>query len=231
MPAWTTLKELQPIIESGYKSLGYDDLGDRGYRFLSSPEQTLGADRFIMSINPAGNTPDYENDGMFTDEGTSAYVDERWMEAPMGSTPLQKQFQALFAYLGWNPIEVTQAPFSPYRHPSWSKIPSRIRRETAKFCIENIWTPYFQSHVPSEIICIGKPPAEAICSAYPHDVVSTTAIETGWNNIACRTATIYRFANDAVLIQIPHLSRFGIMTAECCESQLSKIFEPFLSPD
>jgi len=71
------MKKLQQFIEAGYKSLGCEELG-RGYRFLSFPKSTIGADRLVMSINPAGNRPDWENDAIFTEEGKSAHVDERW---------------------------------------------------------------------------------------------------------------------------------------------------------
>lgn len=219
------MKKLQQIIEAGYKSLGYDELG-RGYRFLSSPKSTIGADRLVMSINPAGNRPDWENDAMFTEEGKSAYVDERWMEAPLGSSKLQVQFQALFEYLGWDTSEVLQAPFSPYRHPSWAKIPRGLKNATVAFCIGEIWEPYFADHMPKEIICIGKQPAEAIMAAIPHQVTDQKSVETGWNNAACRYANQYWFDNGTIMIQIPHLSRFGIMTAPSCAGYLSAIFAP-----
>ena len=91
MRDWNTLTELQEVIDEGYTALGYKDLGDLGYRFLSSPESTLWSDRLIISINPAGNQPDYENDSMFTADGISAYVHERLFAAPMCSSNLQKQ--------------------------------------------------------------------------------------------------------------------------------------------
>lgn len=228
MRTWETLAELQEIIEDGYASLGYKDLGDLGYRFLSSPESTLWSDRMIISINPAGNQPDYENDGMFAAGETSAYVDERWLAAPMGSRPLQKQYQEVFKLLDWSHTEVLQAPFSPYRHPSWHEIPSKIRKLTEEFCIGNIWRPYFAKHCPSQIVCVGKPPAEALCKAMPYDVKEVNAVPTGWNNTASKTATIYQFENDAVMVQVPHLSRFGIMTSSKSADHLGEIFAPLL---
>ncbi len=225
---WKSLEELQPVIEAGYGSLGYEELGDLGYRFLSSHESTLWSDRLIMSINPAGNRPDHANDGMFTAEGTSAYVDERWMAAPIGSSKLQRQYQTLFSYLGWSPQEVLQAPFSPYRHPSWAKIPTATRRVTIEFCKGRIWGAYFDRHCPAEIVSIGKQPAKAIVEIFPHRLERVTQTATGWNNRACDTATTYLFENGTTLVQIPHLSRFGIMTAPSCKPHLEEIFAALL---
>ena len=223
--SWQNFEELHQIIDDGYSDLGYDNLGDLGYRFLSSPKSTLRSDRLIMSINPAGHRPDYENDSMFTKEGTSAYLHERWMEAPLGSSKLQVQYQAMFQYLDWDPLDVLQAPFSPFRHPSWGKIPAETRNRTVDFCIEKIWKPYFEQHCPAEIISVGKPPAEVIIQAFPHSVQHRSVVETGWNNSACRTAIHYQFTNGTRMVQIPHLSRFGIMTASSCANHLEQIFE------
>ncbi|TXS90791.1 hypothetical protein FV139_17610 [Parahaliea maris] len=228
MRSWSSLAELEGVIENGYERLGYRELGDRGYRFLSSPESTLGSSRLIMSINPAGNTPDYENDGMFTAEGTSAYVNERWLSAPMGSSKLQVQYQEMFKLLRWEPLQVLQAPFSPYRHPSWSKLPSDVARETLQFCNDRIWKPYFTEHCPNEIVCVGKPQISALLDSIPYRVTGMRSIETGWNNSACQTATHYFFENDTVIVQIPHLSRFGILTALVCQEHLGDIFSPLL---
>ncbi len=221
---WGTLTDLADTIEAGYHSLGYKALGDLGYRFLSSPESTLYADRMIISINPAGNRPDVENDSMFTPEGVSAYVHERWLAAPMGSSKLQRQYQAMFDYLGWDPLSVLQAPFSPYRYPSWSNLPSAVRSETAEFCSEVIWKPFFKRHCPAEIVCVGKPQLEPLLEAIASPVISETTVETGWHNKACDSATTFWLETGTTVVQIPHLSRFGIMTAPCCRAHLPEIF-------
>ncbi|MHA7816150.1 MAG: hypothetical protein ACX93N_06715 [Pseudohaliea sp.] len=224
MASWNSLSDLEPIIERGYRDLGYADLAGLGYRFLSSPESTLWSDHMIMSINPAGNRPDFDNDSMFTEEGTSAFVHERWLAAPVGSSKLQQQYQALFRFLGWDPLTVLQAPFSPYRYPSWGKLPAGVRDQTLDFCLSQIWRPYFATHCPTKIICVGKPQLESMIAAIPHQLVEQASVPTGWNNRACDTASLYVFDNGCRIVQIPHLSRFGIMTAPVCQEYLPRIF-------
>ena len=111
-------------------------------------------------------------------------------------------------------------------HRGWAKIPSGLRNATVAFCIGEIWKPYFADHMPKEIICIGQKPAEVIMAAIPYQVTDRKSVETGWNNDACRYANQYGFDNDTTMIQIPHLSRFGIMTAPSCVDHLSAIFAP-----
>lgn len=224
---WQNLEGIREVIDQGYSSLGYE-AGGLGYRFLSSPESTLWSSKLILSINPAGNRPDFENDSMFTPDGVSGFVNERWLSAPMGSSKLQIQYQAMFKYLGWDPLEVLQAPFSPYRYPSWSKLPSDLRSRTVQFCKNSIWKPYFDKHCPDKIVCVGKPQLDPLLDIIPAQIVGSELVPTGWNNRACDTASVYHFENGTVVVQIPHLSRFGIMTAPTCQSSLQNIFRPLM---
>jgi hypothetical protein len=228
MVGWSRLKELRPILDRGYEELGYREEGDRGYRFLSSPESTLYSGRLILSINPAGNTPDYENDALFTEEGKSSFFDERWLSAPVGSSKLQVQLQALFEFLNWDPLATLQAPFSPYRHPSWSAMPRELQERTIDFCVAEIWRPYFERHIPKQIVCVGKPQLEPLLRALDLEVLSCKSVFTGWNNNACRYAEQIVLAEGVKIVQIPHLSRFGIMTSGACHDHLPEIFSVLL---
>ena len=228
MSNWSSLRDLQPIIEQGYVDLGYESDGDYGYRFLSSPESTLGSKQMIMSINPAGGAPDYERDTLFLEEETNLYECGHRMAAPMGSSRLRDQYDALFKFLEWEPRAVLQAPFSPYRG-KWRDFKPKRQKVTLEFCRSEIWEPYFSKRCPLQIICVGEPPDGPIRDAFPYQVVETTPVYTGWDNRSGDTATIYRFENDTVMIRIPHLSQFRIMTAQSCGPHLKNIFGPFLN--
>lgn len=226
METWRSLEDLWVEIKRGYDELGYRSQGDMGFRFLSSPASTFWSEHLILSINPAGNKPDTANDGMCTAEGRSAYVDEAWPDEIPGKAKLQKQYQALLSMMGWNPLEVLQAPFSPYRYPRWADLPSPLKERTVSFCASRIWQPYFGRHVPRKIICVGKPQAEMVLDSFPFEVVEDYKRPTGWNNRACKEAVHYTFANGTKMLQIPHLGVFGIMTANACQPYLDDIFDP-----
>ncbi len=163
----------------------------------------------------------------FTDEGKSAYIHESWRGRPQGGRPLQTQYQRMFEFLNWSSLKVMQAPLSPYRHPSWSTMDKQMRDATIDFCLKEIWIPYFKQYRPKKIICVGKDPAEAILKVLPKTMIKKS-VETGWGNVACKYAYHYGFDNGAMMVRVPHLSRFGILTARQCESHLDKIFEPLL---
>lgn len=187
-----------------------------GWRLLASPESVLdGAEVAFLGLNPGGNVrpPDHPE---FSMPFGSAYVRERWGNGlPPGQSPLQKQVRALFRRLDIEPDKVLAGNLVPFRSPSWAHLNDK---EAALRFGENLWRGIFERARPRLVIGMGG----ATYASLSRILGATDAktVRVGWGNVGATRAAF----KGGILIGLPHLSRFGIITRAQSEAALQQLF-------
>jgi hypothetical protein len=213
-------------IKKEYEALEYD----LGWRFLYSPTATLSPDTRIMflGLNPGGGVFEAPIAGV---EDGNAYRVETW---PRNGPRLQAEVQALFQALAneldapgdWRRImdNTLTSNFCPFRSRSWDALPSK---DPAIRFSENRWTPLLQGLSPMLVICNGSGVLDAfepVLLSSRYRKVSEGRHATGWGNITARIETYsHPTKHSLTAIQLPHLSRFTVVTSQRCRSSMSTI--------
>ncbi len=206
------MDDIEARIRQEYKNSGYT----MGWRFLSSPAQTLkGAKVAFIGLNPGGSVDDESHGDFAMKAGQSAYRDESWAGCPKGESKLQKQVLALFERLGEKPENVLSGNLIPFRSPSWESL------KNPKLAIEfgeDLWSMVLRHAKPSLVVTMGQPTKESVCRLL--HVRDLQRISVGWGNIAANKG---RFIG-GTFVGLPHLSRFGIMNRPESAESLDKLF-------
>ncbi|WP_127902574.1 hypothetical protein [Solirhodobacter olei] len=204
---------LREEIEVAYKASG----NTLGWRLLYSPASVLShANVAFIGLNPGGDQIQPEHPDISTQVG-SAYEDEAWGGYPPGESPLQRQVQALFGRLRIRPDQVLAGNLVPFRSPTWKSL---VGRDDALAFGSNLWTEILAAARPSLVISMGNETTFALARLL--DVKHPARREVGWGRV---TATRGVSADAAtMLIGLPHLSRFRIITRPESARRLSGIF-------
>lgn len=199
-------------IVRAYKASG----NAMGWRFLSSPAQTLmGARVAFIGLNPGGSEYD-DNHGEFAMRpGKSAYRDERWAGRNPGDSKLQKQVLALFDRLGENPEDVLSGNLVPFRSPNWASL--KDSQKAIEFG-EELWRDVLRKARPSLVVTMGGEARDSVCRLLQIRNVSKTMV--GWGNIS---ASKGKFSG-GTFVGLPHLSRFGILDRPESSPYLDELF-------
>ncbi|AKI02240.1 uracil DNA glycosylase superfamily protein [Hoeflea sp. IMCC20628] len=197
-------------------SRAYEESGNTmGWRFLSSPVQTLQEARVaFIGLNPGGSKEDSSH-GKFAMKEGSAYRDESWADNPPGESKLQKQILSLFDRLGEKPENVLSGNLVPFRSPDWNSL--KRPRSALKFG-EDLWLSVLRDAKPSLVVTMGSLAIDSVCRLLQVRDVRKT--EVGWGSI---TACKGRF-NSGIFVGLPHLSRFGIMNRPESAPYLDALF-------
>ncbi|NJL50337.1 MAG: hypothetical protein HC909_01070 [Blastochloris sp.] len=190
-----------------------------GWRFLASPAETLdGAEVAFIGLNPGGShePPDHPR---FCVSCGSAYADERWGNFGPGQAPLQRQVLALFEMLGEKPDAVLAGNLVPFRSPNWSTLTDK---ETSLEFGRQLWTRVLRRAKPKLIVGMG----EIVFKMLSQIVIASQSerIPVGWDAVR---ATRARF-DGGIVVGLPHLSRFPIVTRPSSSAPLRYLLTPFV---
>ena len=204
---------LKTEIEIAYRKSG----NTMGWRLLYSPESTLHhAKVAFIGLNPGGSTIDARHSKLAMPEGQCAYVNESWAGHVPGNSPLQRQVLSLFDRLDVLPQAVLAGNLVPFRSPDWANL--QDPKGSLAFG-KQLWARILRKAAPSTIITMGKDATNAVTDVLN---ISDTSMQTvGWGNITASRGTY----DGGVLIGLPHLSRFGIMTRPASAKYLDCLFE------
>lgn len=201
----------EAAVESAYRESG----NALGWRLLSSPASTLrGAEVALLGLNPGGQIDRADHPRFAVSHG-SAYVEERWHNFPPGRNPLQTQVRALFDKLRVKPERVLAGNLVPFRSPNWKALKNK------RFALEfgrRLWTEILKRARPRLVIGMGREVTHnlrAILGAGP-----SKRHRVGWG---CVTGTCATFQG-GLLVGLPHLSRFTIVTRPASQSGLQSLF-------
>lgn len=204
--------ELKQRLEAAYAAGNYT----LGWRLLASPAHVLdGADIAFLGLNPAGRLRPKDHPEFAMARG-SAYVDEIWgdQQAP-GTSPLQRQVQALFRHLGAEPAQVLAGNLVPFRSPDWASL---SHQQAALSFGENLWRDILKRARPRLIITMGGVTYKSL--RYMLGAQNSRSVSIGWGRVSGRVASF----DDGHLVGLPHLSRFAIMTRDESTEGLRQLF-------
>lgn len=200
---------LRDRIENQYRADGYE----LGWRLLYGPEVVLeGARVAFLGINPGCRNPSAYQAEFATEHG-SAYALESW-GTPPGEDGFQRQVLALFEKVGERPEAVLAGNLVPFRSPNWQALPNKRR---ALAFGKDIWRDILASARPQLVICMGVDVLVALRDIL--EVRETERIPVGWGDYCGERG---KFAS-GMLIRIPHLSRFPIITRAESQPGLRKL--------
>jgi hypothetical protein len=202
---------LRERIEGAYLTSG----NSLGWRLLASPASVLeGAEIAFLGLNPGGSTRPKDHSELSMECG-SAYVRERWGNGLPGESPLQKQVRALFKRLGIEPDRVIAGNLVPFRSPSWADLNNR---EASLRFGEQLWGEILDRARPRLVIGMGRETYVSLCRIL--GATAAQSVPVGWGNVAATRAVF----KGGLLIGLPHLSRFGIVTRAKSEAALQELF-------
>ncbi len=208
----TVTTDFRNRIEAAYQRSG----NAFGWRFLYSPERTLGGARVaFIGLNPGGSSED-DAHGRYAMESGSAYSNESWAGCAPGESRLQRQVLALFEKLDIKPEHVLAGNLVPFRSPDWRSL--KDREASVQFGME-LWAEVLRTAKPSLVITMGSQATRIVADLLGVEGLAKQRI--GWG----RVAGYWAQSDGGRLIGLPHLSRFGVIT----RPQSSEALEELLS--
>lgn len=188
---------------------------DLGWRFLSCPLKNIDTAKTVfIGINPGGRNKDIANDGLSVEVGSS-YRIERWGGSfEPGKAPLQKQVLALFRLLSENPDQVLSGNLIPFRSPSIAELED-VQSVTAFG--KELWVAILSRCPAKLIITMGNQVTKSIAPLL--GITSLEKYPSGWGNVSIQVGE----ANGVLLIGIPHLSTFKLLSRPKCVEILKDI--------
>ncbi|MFN3994556.1 MAG: hypothetical protein ACK4IU_16795 [Tabrizicola flagellatus] len=198
-------------IAAAASRLGFSE----GYKILYVPWETLGrSDTVFLSLNP-GRPPHGAVLDTLTDERGNSYEVERTTTA----SPITAQFLALSELIKLKPRDILTGTVAPFRSNRWKTLPSG-QRNAALALGREFWRQAFSLRRPKTVI--------ACCSEaaiVANDLLGGKAeltIASGWGDTSLRR---YRAPDGAVIVEIPHLSTFKLLSCPECREPLRTILE------
>jgi len=210
----------------------YDTLGHQhGWHFLQTPKRTFStaAPLWFLGLNPGGRRHQQTEISV---EAGNGYRVGQW-----GGTddlkPLQRQVIGLFSeisgHLGMDRDELMDTSLCsnicPYRSPSWQELPAKA--ETMRFC-RGLWLGITRQLMPSVVVTIAPQANRVILDAMTecgYSVTDQSKLSAGWGTVKCSRIRLQRSNRKALIIRLPHLSRFGIIGREPSMPTVRKLSE------
>jgi hypothetical protein len=210
----------------------YDELGhELGWRFLATPSRTLSPETRLafVGLNPGGSV--YQPPVASVEAG-SAYRLENW-GADGGPSRIQTQVRLLYHALGErlerSPAdlmnETLAAHFCPFRSPGWDSLDHR--GESIAFS-RNLWSSILEIARPSVLICLSDAVRylDELLEHRGYRLRSTPQrLSAGWGTVSVRLSHRDSPTGDALLVGLPHLSRFGMFGRPGSETMLDELVE------
>jgi len=228
------LDEKVEAIKAKYEELGYSN----GWRFLYCPKSTLSTSTRIMfvGINPGG-LADKESEGFKLGSQKRGNAYRREVEEWGGNgRGLQREVCALFERLSqrlegefqdMNTLmdkKTLTSNLCPFRSKGWEE----IEDEAVAFSLE-LWQNVLEHLHPSLIICMGGVTFDSFWDTLlPNlgfDKKSFYKIPTGWGQVCFRIAEVEKGNEKVMIVFIPHLSHYRLMTRKECETQTDELIQ------
>lgn len=209
------------MIEEAYRRLGYE----LGWRFLNTPKSTFSSKTrmVFMGLNPGGDS--FYPPAPSVERGNAFRV-EKW---PGNGPSHQREVQNLFhkiaiasAYPGGGTAlmdETLTSNFCPFRSPSWDALPKKI--EAIQFS-NQLWGEIFAQLMPPVLILNGNSHLQYMIDLFlsmDFHVLESKELLTGWGNIKARQVRVELGGGSILIMQLPNLARFKIMSSAKCEKQ------------
>ena len=185
-----------------------------GWRLLSSRAETLkAAPVAFLGLNPGGMAPDASHDGLAP--SASSYIHEHWGGHTAGSSPLQRQVRRLYQRLNVDAEDVLSGNLVPFRSSSWSGLRDAEMALSFGRCL---WNDILMQAKPRVIVTMGM-----VCYLEIRKILQVSevmCVPLAWGNICGRRSE----GGGVVVVGLPHLSRFGVMTRAASEPALDHLF-------
>lgn len=198
-------------LKDGAREHGFDE----GYKPLYVPWDTIGkADTVFMSLNP-GEPPQDADLEVVSDERGNSYE----VEKETTKSPIAEQFLKLCNLLGKDPSDILTGVAAPYRGKSWSSHTSAQRKanlETGR----QFWLEAFAANSPKLVIVCSD--AALRMTASLRGARLERKLPSGWGDVSLRR---YRSRDGGVIIQLPQLSRYKLLSGEPYVSRLKEILK------
>ncbi|MEW6538908.1 MAG: hypothetical protein AB1448_10030 [Pseudomonadota bacterium] len=182
-----------------------------GWSFMYCPEARLKTARLgIIGLNPGGDDEsspgqaaqaywDWDDDGL-------AYVDQPW-GANGALNPLQCQIKLLLEALSVDSSEVFAAQLVPFRSQSWNSLPDP---HAAVRACRPLWQHIGRVSPTIKLwISLGKKAGRELARLL--QASGTRRLDVGWRR---HFAELYQAPDGRVVLALPHLSRFKLLSTE-----------------
>ena len=193
-----------------------------GYKLLYCPWRTIPlAETAFISLNP-GKPPKNAELKEVSDERGNSYVVER----AITESPITEQFLLLCDFLAVRPSEVLTGTICPFRSANWRKKSKFLngssfsdeQKQIGLSLGEEFWLEALTG--VDTIITVGKETANSVVNIL--DARKTLQVNSGWGNISLRR---YENNQNKVIVHLPHLSIFKLLSRPECTQPLEIIFD------
>lgn len=194
------------LYEGHFASRAKDRMG---WSFMYCPEARLKTARFgIIGLNPGADDEPSARQTAQADwdlgkEGL-AYVDQPW-GANGALNPLQLQIKLLLEALDIESDEVFAAQLVPFRSQSWTSLPKP--HDAVKAC-RPLWKHIGQESPTIRLwVSLGKEAGRELATIL--GASGPERLNVGWRR---HFAELYQAADGRVVLALPHLSRFKLLS-------------------
>lgn len=184
-----------------------------GFKFLYGPWSTLTTGGFaFLSLNP-GVAPDGADLRTVSDERGNSYV----VEQLTTRSPITDQYLRLAELVGVDPSAILAGVVIPFRSASVAKLTTE-QRSTGLDLAADFWREPLARPALRTIVASGQEAGDFVVNllaAHPDSVVPS-----GWGGIVLRR---FRTPDGRAVVQLPHLSRFKLLSRPACMQPLRTV--------
>lgn len=204
------------------------------WSFLYTPQSTLHSSQKLLfvGLNPAGNDREIYTEAPSCEDGND-YLHGKWAETwGRGEAHLQIQVQQLFkrialaksATISYQDLmdNSLAANYVPFRSKDWDTLSNK--KETLNFAKE-LWSEIFNFVKPRAVVCISIVAYEGIKKILLTQGFKYMNLEereaVGWGNVTYQLTELSNGEQTALLIRLPHLSRYSIFNNSNCDIKVN----------
>ena len=202
--------DIQKILLAKEKELAFEE----GFKLLYCPwERINSAQLAFLSLNP-GRPPNQESLRVVSDERGNSYVVER----EINKSPITEQYLKFCELLGVNPNAVLSGVIFPFRSNAWKSL-TIFQRQQGLALGSQLWKSILHEKIRL-VVAVGNETAKILIDIF--DAKKEKCVPSGWGNISLR-----RFIghNGVKIVQLPHLSRFKLLSNDRFLPPLKEVFE------
>ena len=185
-----------------------------GFKFVYGPWATLTTARIaFLSLNP-GAPPDGADLRTVSDERGNSYV----VEQATTRSPITDQYLRLAALLGVDPSAVLAGVVNPFRSASAADLTAQ--QQAAGLALgEEFWRGPLSRADLQRIVTSGREAGDFVARLLGARLDAEVA--SGWGTVTLRRL---RTHDGRVIVQLPHLSRFKLLSRPACVGPLRAVF-------
>lgn len=190
-------KEWAGRLATEERRLGFRD----GYKLLYCPWATIGRTKAaFISLNPGGRAPVGADMRVVSDERGNSYEVERLTTR----SPITDQFLRFCAMIDVAPADVLTGVAAPFRSDDWGGLSPAQRRASLDLGLA-FWSAALAAARPRLVVAVSSEAADLACRAT--GARFEREAPSGWGDIRLRR---HRTPDGAIVVQLPHLSRFRL---------------------